>query len=201
MLAALLSWATISDTAADQAMTLHPQILQSLDKLEVNQIYGLNAADVAWLQVSLGDTRPDLRVMPFSDGDEVLGPVLTRSRYLKRWFPAGLFDLFEVVAAADGWILLDSPETSDARQIPHIASARVVLRDEDGAITPCAPYRNGRFQCGEARWRYVGPRTVRIGGKDEDCIWAHPIDKATIVITYPMTPVTTSDGRRLHVET
>jgi hypothetical protein len=201
LMSALLTWATtLYNAGARQATTLDPRLIKTLESLDLTTIYGLNAADVARAQSILGQSHPHLMVMPYPGGDVPVTPILTRSSYLRRWLPPKHLEGFEVMTVAGGWYLLSHSGARLEHVVPHIASARVELRDRNGRVTACEPYRNGRFQCGPAGWMHVGPRTQQIDGADEACIWAHPIEGKTTVITYPPTRVELADGTRLHVD-
>jgi hypothetical protein len=55
----------------------------------------------------------------------------------------------------------------------------------------------GGFDCpGEPDWLYAAPRTLRIGGQDAECVWAHPTTDGAVVLAIPpqASPPT---GRRL----
>lgn len=76
-----------------------------------------------------------------------------------------------------------------------------VLRIERPAGTVSARCTRSRaeggFDCpGEAEWLYAAPRTLRIGGVDRECLWAHPTTGGLVVFTLPA-PAPPAAGRHL----
>jgi|GEM_PF-2589789 len=58
----------------------------------------------------------------------------------------------------------------------------------------------GGWSCpGEAEWLYAAPRTLRIGGKNEECVWAHPTTGGAVVFTLPA-PEAPAAGQDLVLE-
>ncbi len=58
----------------------------------------------------------------------------------------------------------------------------------------------GGWACpGEADWLYAAPRSLRIGGKDEQCVWAHPTTGGAVVFNIPA-PEAPGPGRELILE-
>lgn len=48
------------------------------------------------------------------------------------------------------------------------------------------PRAEGGWSCpSEAEWLYAAPRTLRIGGQDAECVWAHPTTGGAVVFTLP----------------
>lgn len=58
----------------------------------------------------------------------------------------------------------------------------------------------GGYQCpGEANWLYAAPRSLRIGGEERQCVWAHPTTGGAVVFTLPA-PEPPAPGRDLVLE-
>lgn len=58
----------------------------------------------------------------------------------------------------------------------------------------------GGYACpGEADWLYAAPRSLRIGGEQAQCVWAHPTTGGAIVFTLPA-PEPPAPGRDLVLE-
>ncbi len=57
-------------------------------------------------------------------------------------------------------------------------------------VTPCTtPRGEGGFACpGEPEWLYAAPRMLRIGGQDQNCVWAHPTTGGSLVFQIPAQP-------------
>ncbi|MBA2663740.1 MAG: hypothetical protein H0U74_15745 [Bradymonadaceae bacterium] len=170
-----------------------------LTELNLTHVYGLNAADVGWLTGALSQSFPAMSIAPYPGGEAFAGAVLTRSQRVDHWLPPKHAVELEVEPLGDGWTLLLPPGGIALPNLPQIAAATVVLRAEDGSEKPCSTYRNGRFQCRKPGWSYVGQAKVRVAGKSESCIWAHPLQDATIIVAYPSTQPT--EGRKLVLET
>lgn len=67
--------------------------------------------------------------------------------------------------------------------IDALERAKVVL-DRGGAKTPCK--RTGaRHQCSKSSWNHVGPSSQRVGDALRRCIWAHPVDRGVLRVTFP----------------
>ncbi len=62
-------------------------------------------------------------------------------------------------------------------------AARVTVTDADGERA-CAR-REDRHQCGPKGWQYVGSKTMKVAGKREACVWAHPLGGTMTQVTYP----------------
>lgn len=75
-----------------------------------------------------------------------------------------------------------------------------VERPEGTVSAVCNRARaEGGFDCpGEAEWLYAAPRTLRIGGADRECVWAHPTTGGVIVFTLPA-PNAPAPGRHLEL--
>ena len=57
--------------------------------------------------------------------------------------------------------------------------------DRSGSRMPCKR-RGRRHQCSEtARWNYVGPSSQRVGDALRRCIWAHPVERGLLRVTFP----------------
>lgn len=76
-----------------------------------------------------------------------------------------------------------------------VAGATVLVEDADGARA-CV-LRQGRHRCGAKGWQYVGPRELKVGGARAECVWAHPLDGATIVVRYPQVSSSAGSPRSL----
>lgn len=62
------------------------------------------------------------------------------------------------------------------------------------------PRAEGGFRCpGEAEWLYAAPRSMRIGGEDRQCVWAHPTTGGAVVYTLPA-PQSVGPGHGLVLE-
>lgn len=63
-----------------------------------------------------------------------------------------------------------------------------------------APRAEGGWSCpGEAEWLYAAPRSLRIGGNDELCVWAHPTTGGAVTFVLPA-PEAPRAGRKLVLE-
>lgn len=76
-----------------------------------------------------------------------------------------------------------------------------VERPRGQTVSTCGePRRQGGFQClGQPEWVYAAPRTLRIGGEDRACLWAHPVTGAAVVLSIPALPAPPA-GRRMVLE-
>ena len=101
----------------------------------------------------------------------------------------GVVDLARALAPGEAPIAkLEAME--DAGDAADIARARVSVTDAAGERA-CV-LRGGRHSCGAKGWQYVGDKEMKIAGKRERCVWAHPIAGATTSIHYPS--VVSSEG-------
>lgn len=105
------------------------------------------------------------------------GPTLSFDASTRQMTAAGMELLFE-----EGPFSLWLPR-QDLR-LPHFALARVDRIGPEGEST-CRRKSRGSFQCGDAPWTRIGKRTLTIQGRNEECIWAHPLRDETLRITYP----------------
>lgn len=142
--------------------------------------------------------RPDLPVAPVRSGRRILlldrsdQPMFGFGAEAKRVeLPAPLvLRIFEPTgdASAPVYELLPSLDPNVMR----------VERPEGTVSATCNRARaEGGFDCpGEAEWLYAAPRTLRIGGADRECVWAHPTTGGVIVFTLPA-PNAPAAGRAL----
>jgi hypothetical protein len=56
--------------------------------------------------------------------------------------------------------------------------------DRGGAKAPCKRV-GARHQCSKSSWNHVGPSSQRVGDALRRCIWAHPVDRGALRITFP----------------
>jgi len=122
---------------------------------------------------------------------------------------AGLW-LLECDSRAEGdvepmsWVQPRTPEEPGYRLLDHLLDVRVQL-DREGRIEPFK-LKNGTFvpPKGSPKWLWVGPVQAEIpvdgdpvwskavpqsGGKAETlCIWAHPAQSGSLVLTWPQAP-------------
>ena len=73
-----------------------------------------------------------------------------------------------------------------SRLIDHLADARISVIGPDGAEQRCAPFVFGRANCGKQPWEYVGKEQVKVAGRNETCIWAHPLPNSVLRISFPL---------------
>jgi len=73
-----------------------------------------------------------------------------------------------------------------ARLADHLADARISVIGPSGEETRCAPFIFGRANCGKQPWEYVGLEQLKVGGRTESCIWAHPIADSILRISFPL---------------
>lgn len=57
-------------------------------------------------------------------------------------------------------------------------------------VSACSVRRSeGGYRCpGQPDWLYAAPRQLRIDGKDQRCIWAHPTNGGAVVFSIPAPP-------------
>lgn len=62
-----------------------------------------------------------------------------------------------------------------------------VERPRKKTVSRCrTPRPEGGYACpGQAEWIYAARRTLRIDGRDRECVWAHPINNGAVVLTVP----------------
>lgn len=65
----------------------------------------------------------------------------------------------------------------------NIEQATVWVVEDDGERVDC-PWNVDRFQCGDAPWTYVGATQQIFEGEPIPCVWAHPVDDATLHIEF-----------------
>lgn len=78
---------------------------------------------------------------------------------------------------------------------------RTMRVERDGRITSrCTARRSeGGFSCpNEPEWLYAARRSLRIGGSESPCIWAHPTNGGAIIYTLPP-QATPPEGRMLEL--
>ncbi|PID38890.1 MAG: hypothetical protein CSA65_01450 [Proteobacteria bacterium] len=102
----------------------------------------------------------------------------------ERWGVAlGVFALLVPVA---GMALKGKKKTTAVQGralIDALDRARVEL-DRGGAKTSCKR-RGARHQCSKSSWNHVGPSSQRVGDALRRCIWAHPVDRGLVRVTFP----------------
>lgn len=85
------------------------------------------------------------------------------------------------------WELADPPEAAASSDQfvfgEHLAEAHVSIGGEDD-LRICDTWLFGRWQCGPNPWNYVGAGEVRIRGRSQSCIWAHPSDEGPVNIEF-----------------
>lgn len=130
--------------------------------LDVGAVHGATAFDRAALRSS----RPAYGVSAPDTG--IVGPILSLDP----------MDDHPDARRVGPWYIYEPPAT-DRSLPPRIDLAEV--RVEGKSSRRCK--RSGkRHKCGEAGWQYVGPTRVRVQGREQACIWTHPIANSTIVI-------------------
>ena len=78
--------------------------------------------------------------------------------------------------------------TTSGRLIDHLEASRVSVIGNDGTERICSPFVFGRSTCGTNAWEYVGVEQVKVSGRNETCIWAHPIPASILRISFPLPP-------------
>lgn len=68
----------------------------------------------------------------------------------------------------------------------HLADARISVIGPSGEEQRCGPVIFGRANCGKQPWEYVGVEQLKVGGRTESCIWAHPIADSILRISFPL---------------
>lgn len=68
----------------------------------------------------------------------------------------------------------------------HLADARISVIGPAGDEHRCGPVIFGRANCGMQPWEYVGIEQLKVAGRTESCIWAHPIAKSILRISFPL---------------
>ncbi len=68
----------------------------------------------------------------------------------------------------------------------HLADARISVIGPTGDEQRCGPVIFGRANCGKQPWEYVGVEQLKVGGRTESCIWAHPIADSILRISFPL---------------
>jgi hypothetical protein len=126
--------------------------------------------------------RADHPMYGFSTPDETIA--LPDPLVLKIWKPSGdaQVPMFELLTGLD-------------------PTSMRVERPEGRVSAVCnRPRAEGGFECpGEAEWLYAAPRTLRIGGRDVECVWAHPTTGGVIVFSIPAA-IAPGPGRHLELE-
>ena len=72
------------------------------------------------------------------------------------------------------------------RLADHLDDARISVIGPAGEERRCGPFIFGRANCGEQPWEYVGVERLKVGGRTESCIWAHPIADSILRISFPL---------------
>ena len=72
----------------------------------------------------------------------------------------------------------------EGRALIDILGHAKVEIDRGGVKTPCKSSGAGKHQCSAPSWNYVGPSSQRVGDALRRCIWAHPVDRGTLRITF-----------------
>lgn len=111
------------------------------------------------------------------ESEEAVGEHLV----LKTYAPQG----GGVLAVFDLLTQLGSGMMSVERPVGHRTSVCTQPRAEGGWACP-----------GEAEWLYAAPRSLRVGGQDAQCVWAHPTTGGAVVFTLPA-PGAAPEGRKL----
>jgi hypothetical protein len=70
--------------------------------------------------------------------------------------------------------------------IDALPRTRVEVVSTDGTARPCSPMSFGRMRCGAHPWEFVGVVSVPVRGRNERCVWAHPIEGASLRFTMPV---------------
>jgi hypothetical protein len=68
----------------------------------------------------------------------------------------------------------------------YLAEARISVIGPAGDEQRCAPVIFGRANCGKQPWEYVGVEKLKVAGRTESCIWAHPIAESILRISFPL---------------
>lgn len=84
------------------------------------------------------------------------------------------------------WIQLGPPPTL-VRDLTNDIEQATVYVMQDGERADC-PWEVDRFACLDAPWTYVGATQQTFEGEPHRCIWAHPIEDATLHIELPPAP-------------
>jgi hypothetical protein len=69
-----------------------------------------------------------------------------------------------------------------------IDKAKVTLQ-RGGDRKDCTTWRDGRWECANSTWEYVGRNILDIDDNPRQCIWAHPVQGAVLAVTYKDVPL------------
>jgi hypothetical protein len=91
-----------------------------------------------------------------------------------------------------GWLALrvepatGEPVTHDLWRGLDAATAQVL--GTDGGDRSCSREPEGRLRCGADDWNFVGRYVGPVGGQARRCIWAHPVSRRALRVTWPAVP-------------
>ncbi len=71
-----------------------------------------------------------------------------------------------------------------------VKSVREAVVERVGERVVRCPWEKSRFVCNAAeRWNWVGPHLAEVGYRPYRCIYAHPVDRQIMRLTYPAVPL------------
>lgn len=164
-------------------------IREVLDEEEgrLRHLYGVTPVDVARLADVARDLEPSIAVASFPGRASLNGPLLTRTDTFERWLPASVAQEASTESIGGGWYRIrwtDSGEgPTPSSEAPQLSEARIHTRRGDATST-CRRVSLARFQCDQPSWAFTGRHRARVGGREQTCIWSHPLDGRTTVVDY-----------------
>lgn len=94
----------------------------------------------------------------------------------------------ERITAGSGFVVIGSDGTEKMRKevsfVRDIGKAKEVWFSKEDKKMPCVKSSQFRWQCSRDEWNYVGTTAVRMGGKTQKAIWAHPKSGMTLHLTF-----------------
>ena len=137
----------------------------------------------SWVLTSLDQQTAQRHQIParlVSPGASLTFDTMAPDDDVARWLGPEDAALYRATSHHDGWTryALEAPSGR-----PLFATASVEIT-QDGKRRPC-PREGAKRRCMPDSWAYVGPTEIRVQGTDQPCIWSHPIDRATLHVTYP----------------
>ena len=146
--------------------------------------YALTPYDVGSL-LRAREGRADGRIGALPAQERPDAPVMTRVNNPTQWLMPGARDAVSLSRLPDGWtqVRWATASSPGAKGPLALRNARVFL-NRDGQRRRCTQVGIDRFRCSDRDWGFVGPNTLTISGRKQTCIWAHPLDGATTIISY-----------------
>ena len=78
----------------------------------------------------------------------------------------------------------------------NLAPTTMTVERGSSSRTCTRDRREGGYSCpGEPEWLYASVRSLKVGRKQRECVWAHPTTNGTIVLMVPAQPEAAPDHR------